>query len=59
MSSISQTNISNNSFVDISVVSTTLSLLEKKKNLQNIHFNNLQICKNCLLVSRKIEKNFW
>ena len=32
MSSISQTNISNNSFVDISVVSTTLSLLEKKKN---------------------------
>ena len=32
MSSISQTNISNNSFIDISVVSTTLSLLEKKKN---------------------------
>ena len=31
MSSISQTNISNNSFIDISVVSTTLSLLEKKK----------------------------
>ena len=31
MNSISQTNISNNSFIDISVVSTTLSLLEKKK----------------------------
>ena len=31
----------------------------KKNNLQDLNFDKLQICKNCLLVSRQIEKNFF
>ena len=31
----------------------------KKNNLQDLNFDKLQICKNCLLVSRKIEKKFF
>jgi 2-polyprenyl-3-methyl-5-hydroxy-6-metoxy-1,4-benzoquinol methylase len=30
----------------------------KKKSLIKVNFNNLQICKNCLLVSRKIDSKF-